>query len=145
MSSPVATNRTGSSVEYRYTPDITDSGRNSPAPNDSRPRKFACSYQGCTKSFNRKDYLERHAANRKWTGGSVFVHRMAGSLVGIDREAAICRQSPECLGPMIGRAVILIGAVQNVFCDLTNVDLEVKPFYCETCNRYFARGDLYEK
>lgn len=26
-------------------------------------RKFACSFEGCNKSFNRRDYLERHAAN----------------------------------------------------------------------------------
>ncbi|CAN6643855.1 hypothetical protein TRVA0_020S00936 [Trichomonascus vanleenenianus] len=25
--------------------------------------KYTCSYKGCTKSFNRRDYLERHAAN----------------------------------------------------------------------------------
>jgi hypothetical protein len=25
--------------------------------------KFECTYKGCTKSFNRRDYLERHAAN----------------------------------------------------------------------------------
>lgn len=25
--------------------------------------KFVCDYEGCTKSFNRRDYLERHAAN----------------------------------------------------------------------------------
>lgn len=50
------------------------------------PRRFVCTFDGCNKSFNRRDYLERHAANH----------------------------------------------------------LPVKPFYCEPCHRYFARGDLYE-
>lgn len=29
-------------------------------------RQYACTFEGCTKSFNRRDYLERHAANRKF-------------------------------------------------------------------------------
>lgn len=48
--------------------------------------KFVCEHEGCGKAFNRRDYLDRHAANH----------------------------------------------------------LEVKPYHCATCDRYFARHDLYD-
>lgn len=48
--------------------------------------KFVCQHEGCGKAFNRRDYLDRHAANH----------------------------------------------------------LEVKPYHCATCDRFFARHDLYE-
>lgn len=28
-------------------------------------RQYVCTFEGCSKAFNRRDYLERHAANRK--------------------------------------------------------------------------------
>lgn len=39
----------------------------SSSPKHTQDRPFACPHEGCTKAFNRRDYLERHAANRAYT------------------------------------------------------------------------------